>query len=351
MMTTPIEIEGDWAQDGYLIVRNLFDAPRVAALLAVSESCMHQWKECSPETGEPGTADPDNARSMRHLNHPGYFPAGADDPGFVTLMEAVADPKVLRLATMCMPDEVCGGPLFRSTTLFFNPEGDPATNNREGDWHSDAQFVIPDEADEKQFLEEEAASGIGQYSAGIQMQVALVANEDVQLVPGSHLRWDTPEEYTVRCADGRKHSKSEMPNSLRCVLQPGDCAMFNSWGFHRGRYHVDRPRRTLMFTFTPCCMPSWDYFSDQPWFLNPGHLASLSPAAQEFFGQFVQAFETKWRARGSTEASTQIDQATASKTRDRSSKNYVYPPALNQFHEFRQQMGVDSSLLGRLAKL
>jgi hypothetical protein len=77
-------------------------------------------------------------------------------------MEAVADPKVLRLATMCLPDEVCGGPLFRSTTLFFNPEGDPATNNREGDWHSDAQFVIPDEADEKQFLEEEAASGIGQ---------------------------------------------------------------------------------------------------------------------------------------------------------------------------------------------
>lgn len=61
-----------------------------------------------------------------------------------------------------------------------------------GDWHRDAQFVIPDEQDEKQFLAEEAYSGLGVISAGIQMQIALVPNDDVQLVPGSHLRWDTP---------------------------------------------------------------------------------------------------------------------------------------------------------------
>jgi hypothetical protein len=56
-----------------------------------------------------------------------------------------------------------------------------------GDWHRDA-----DEQDEKQFLAEEAYSGLGVISAGIQMQIALVPNDDVQLVPGSHLRWDTP---------------------------------------------------------------------------------------------------------------------------------------------------------------
>lgn len=61
------------------------------------------------------------------------------------------------------------------------------------------------------------------------MQIALIPSEDVQLVPGSHARWDTPAEYDVRCADGRKRSTHEMPGSLRASLGPGDAVMFNSW--------------------------------------------------------------------------------------------------------------------------
>ena len=49
----------------------------------------------------------------------------------------------------------------------------------------------------------QAASGLHTFSAGIQMQIALVGNDDVQLVPGSHARWDSAAEYDVRCADGR----------------------------------------------------------------------------------------------------------------------------------------------------
>jgi hypothetical protein len=58
-------IEGDWARDGYLIVRGMFTPERAAQLLRVAEQCMRQWKLCNPETGRPGTADPDAARSMR----------------------------------------------------------------------------------------------------------------------------------------------------------------------------------------------------------------------------------------------------------------------------------------------
>jgi hypothetical protein len=124
-------IEGDWKRDGYLIVRGLFDAARVEQLLKVSEHCMHQWKLCNPETSKPGSADPDRATSMRHLNHPDYFEGGANSPDFKLLMEAVADPNVLRVAKLCLPetDEMCGGPLFRSTTLFFNPVGGPENSS------------------------------------------------------------------------------------------------------------------------------------------------------------------------------------------------------------------------------
>jgi hypothetical protein len=117
-----------------VIVRSLFDAERVAGLLDLSEGCLRQWKDRSPETGQPGAAQPDRATSMRHLNHPQYFDGGAQSPQFKLLMEAVADPEVLRIAELCLPaDKLCGGPLFRSTTLFFNPEGGPE-NSTDGAW-------------------------------------------------------------------------------------------------------------------------------------------------------------------------------------------------------------------------
>ena len=77
-------------------------------------------------------------------------------------------------------------------------------------------------------------------------------------------------------------SQQEMPASLRAALAPGDAVLFNAWGFHRGRYHVDKLRRTLMFTYTPASMPTFDYFSDQPWFLDPAHLDNLNPGTQRF---------------------------------------------------------------------
>ena len=117
-----------------MIVRSLFDAERVAGLLELSEQCLKKWKQCNPETGHPGAAQPDRATSMRHLNHPDYFDGGAKSPQFKLLMEAVADPEVLRIAGLCLPDDdLCGGPLFRSTTLFFNPEGG-SENSSDGAW-------------------------------------------------------------------------------------------------------------------------------------------------------------------------------------------------------------------------
>jgi hypothetical protein len=145
-------------------------------------------------------------------------------------------------------------------------------------------------------------------------------------------------------------SQQEMPASLRAALAPGDAVLFNAWGFHRGRYHVDKPRRTLMFTYTPASMPTFDYFSDQPWFLDPAHLDNLNPGTKRFcpgppgrlsalsvflcksvfYGAFVwarralnsqkrwfsaravrafkDAFEPQMRARGSSEESKRIAQ-------------------------------------------
>lgn len=268
-----------WETEGYVVERGLFGAERTARLRTLCEEILAQWRAKNPETGQPGGA-PD-ATVMRHLNHPGYFrshPEWRPD-----LMDAIADPQVLAIARAILGEE----PLFRCTSFFF----DPLEGGKDGNWHRDSQFGTPDDAQEQALLARLSRGG-----NSIQMQIALVPSDDVEYVPGSHLRWDTPAEYAIRKADGGQHNRSnEMPGAIRLALAAGDAALFNPYGLHRGRYHTGRLRRTLMLTYTKSSAPAYDYFSNQPWFLEPGYLDDLKGPTRAFFEPFVAQYQHFWR--------------------------------------------------------
>ena len=159
---------------------------------------------------------------MRHLNHPGYFRDHPDE--FVTLMNLIADERILAFARELLDGE----PVFRATTLWFEPR----TAHEDGSWHRDVQFMNPDEAQQQSIIAARSKPG------GIQLQIALVETSDNEYVPGSHLRWDTEEEYRIRLADGQANSRAnDMPGAIRIHQRPGDALAFEALGLHRGRYH------------------------------------------------------------------------------------------------------------------
>lgn len=268
-----------WRRDGYIVVRSLYTPERVAWLRETSERILNQWRIRNPETGEPGGGP--EATNIRHVNHPDYFAEDAD--GLRKMLAAIADSKVRGICR----ELFAGEPLFRCTTLWMNP----ATQQLDGNWHRDSQFLFPDEVVEQEKIA--AANGISNH---IQLQIALVPSEDIELVPGSHRRWDTPEEYAIRRADGGANNRSNsMPGTVRIALEPGDAVGFNAYGLHRGRYHADRLRRTFMLTFTDSRSPMSDYFSHQPWFKTPGYLDNLTAEERNFFEAFIAAYESDWK--------------------------------------------------------
>lgn len=274
-----IDLHQQWVTDGCVIIRGIFDPTRTAHLRAICDRILDQWRVVNPETGKAGGGP--EATVMRHLNHRGYFDE-AQTAELTTLMDAVADDKVLDTMHAIFGED----PLFRCTSYFFNP----LQGSKDGNWHRDSQFTTPDDEAEQAVLAKAAESG-----NSVQMQIALVPSSDIEVVPGSHLRWDTPAEYAIRKADGGAHNRSnDMPGALRVELAPGDAVLFNPMAIHRGRYHADRLRRTLMLTYTKSSEPYADYFSNQPWFLTPGYLATLSPQAQPFFDRFVAMYQTNW---------------------------------------------------------
>lgn len=267
-----------WREQGYAVVPGLLGAARAEHLCALCESILAQWRARDPQTGQPG--DKPDATVMRHLNHPAY---SAGDPNRrIAMLEAAADPAVLDVAR-----EIFGeAPMFRCISLFFNPSG----IDLDGNWHRDAQFMTQSDDDERAMI-----LNAGDGGSGMQLQIALAPSEDIEVVPGSHLRWDTPEEYAIRKADGGAHNRSNaMPGAIRVRQAPGDAVLFNAMCIHRGRYRREPLRRTLMLTYTKASEPWFDYFSDQPWFLDPGYLDGLSPDAQAFYGRFIAEYRPNW---------------------------------------------------------
>ncbi len=272
------ELARQWKEKGYLVVRGVYDAERTALLGDICERLLAEWRRENPQTGLPG-GDRD-AIVMRHLNHPAYFSKG--EAGFPEVMDAVADDRVLEICRSILGQE----PLFRCTSLFMNP----LDTSDDGNWHRDTQHTYPDEEEEKKVI-----ANSGREGTGVQLQVALISSDALEYVPGSHKRWDTPEEYAIRRADGMANNRANtMPGAVRIALEPGDAAAFNSHGLHRGRRHTDIPRRTLMLTYTETSREVFDKYSNQPWFDTPGYLDGLKPETQAFFESFVAAYGEQW---------------------------------------------------------
>ncbi len=268
-----------WEEEGYILIRGFFDLERTEKLRVICDAVLEQWRKKCPLTGKAGIDTPD-ATNMRHLNHPGYanvYPAAVQE-----ILETTSDPEVLKVCRTILGDE----PMFRSTSLFMNP----LETSQDGNWHRDAQFLCPDEEDEKKMVAERGPEG-----RSIQLQIALVPSSDIEIVPGTHLRWDTDEEYAIRCADGRVNNRSNhMPNALRVEMEAGDAVAFNPMALHRGRYHTDKLRRTFMLTYTSASYPRSDFFSYQPWFLEKNYLTGLSEHARQFYQRFIDEYREYW---------------------------------------------------------
>ena len=169
---------------------------------------------------------------------------------------------------------------------------DPLVDGRDGHWHRDTQFLFKQEEVEKREVAKAGASGVG-----MQMQIALVRSDDLEVVPGTHLRWDTPEEYAIRRLDGGRNKRSNsMPGAVRVDLDVGDAVAFNPVMLHRGRYRTEKLRRTILTAYTPRSKPRHDKYSYQPWFLEEGYLDGLVESERAFYERFIEEYREEWNS-------------------------------------------------------
>src|SRR6478736_2477047 len=104
----------------------------------------------------------------------------------------------------------------------------------DGDWHRDCQFGHSDPERERVRFETMMA---------VHVRVAFEDDDRLEIVPGSHVRWDTREELGIR--RGSDRATASMPGATRVQLSAGDGCLFHAWSIHRATYRCAPIRRTL----------------------------------------------------------------------------------------------------------
>lgn len=265
------DIRAIWEERGVIVWPEFLDRGGAGRLLRLCDDVLERVFAEDPRLR--------GASNIAYLTEPRFFGGGVGR--LIELLEIIAEPRILMLL------ERLGGapPLFHNTQYFFDPD-----RSWDGDWHRDTQFLASDPELER--IRMAAATGV-------HFRVALLPDERLELVPGSHGRWDSPDELAIR--KGAGPASGSMPGSERVSLETGDACLFHAWSIHRGTYRRGEPRRTLDLIY------QWGARSDYSpppatCFADRRILAYLSPSARRFFERFIEAYREFWPVGGESKS-------------------------------------------------
>jgi ectoine hydroxylase-related dioxygenase (phytanoyl-CoA dioxygenase family) len=159
-----------------------------------------------------------------------------------------------------------------NTQLFFNP-----VNSQQKDfWHRDCQYDHDLEGQEKAIHNTQV----------LHLRVPLFDELGMEIVPGTHKRWDNVEELDVRQENKGRVSSESLSTGKQIKLAAGDLLVFSADMIHRGLYGLDRLALDILIFDSAAnfvdyvdddCLPSismLDKLGDPRLFINTLHLKS-----------------------------------------------------------------------------
>lgn len=206
---------------GYFVVPAFLNPAELGELRHACDIALDRARAESTENGH-------TTPKIGVFTDPTYF---SRQPGALDrLMNFVGSARVCALLEGLAHDGEDGTPHLKSTDYYH----EQTKRDWDGDWHRDSQFGQPDpELECRRIL----------TTTSVHVRVALEDDDRLEIVPGSHRRWDTPEELQIR--KGSKRASSAMPGATRIVLEAGDACVFHAWSIHRATYQRAPLRRTL----------------------------------------------------------------------------------------------------------
>lgn len=208
-------------EDGYVIFRDFFSDMEISRIDSHVDRIYRQWvRENKSEIFDKKLVN------MHSLTSPEYFQGLQDER--IKFFEVITPEKLTKKV-----EEIFGqGIYFHNTQLFFNP----SNGRRLPYWHRDLQYSP---------VEESVQSAELNNMLSLHVRIPLAPEKGVELVNGSHKRWDTELERNVRLELNGHSNNESLPNTTLTNLLPGDVLIFNAQMIHRGNYELNPVRKAL----------------------------------------------------------------------------------------------------------
>lgn len=206
---------------GYATFRDFFNHDEIAHLNEHVDRIYKKWYS------ENAAAIFDNQLvNMHSLTSSEYFSEASERR--VDFFNTIASEKLTQAIKNVFGPEIH----FHNTQLFFNP----SNSERFPYWHRDMQYSPIDDA-----VQRDEQNNM----LSLHVRIPLIAEKGVEIVTGTHKRWDTKLEKKVRFElDGHRNSES-LPDSELIDLALGDMLVFNAQMIHRGNYALNPARKAF----------------------------------------------------------------------------------------------------------
>ncbi|WP_022942390.1 phytanoyl-CoA dioxygenase family protein [Psychromonas hadalis] len=212
MIENQHQLNNSYQDHGYFVIRNYFSISEISALREVVLKFHQAWKQ------DNATFYREEAFNSSLITGSQYL--ASDDR--VTLFNFIGSKKMMNIVDAV----IANNPAFMNTQLFFNP-----VNPQQKDfWHRDCQYDHDIEI-QKQVIHETQV---------VHFRVPLFDELGMELIPGTHKRWDSEEEHNVRQEEKGCESHHELSGGKKIELAAGDLLVFSADMIHRGLYGLDR---------------------------------------------------------------------------------------------------------------
>ena len=206
------QLKCDYNEQGYFVIRDYFNAAEVSSLREVILKFHQLWKQDNEEFYQEVAFNSSLITGSQYL--------ATDDR--VKLFNFISSKKIMNVVDSVIPTN----PAFMNTQLFFNPVN-PLLKDF---WHRDCQYDH-DVAVQKKVIHDTQV---------VHLRVPLFDELGMELVPGTHKRWDNDEEFSVRQEINGKMSNDDLSTGKKVALAAGDLLVFSADMIHRGLYGLDR---------------------------------------------------------------------------------------------------------------
>ncbi len=206
------QLTSHYDEQGYFVLKDYFTGSEISSLRNVILKFHELWKQDHAEFYKEEAFNSSLITGSQYLM--------CDDR--IKLFNFISSKKIMDVVESVIPNH----PAFMNTQLFFNP-----VNIQQKDfWHRDCQYDHDVEGQKKAIQETQV----------LHLRVPLFDELGMELVPQTHKRWDSDEEFNVRQEEKGKVSSDELSTGKKIKLAAGDLLVFSADMIHRGLYGLDR---------------------------------------------------------------------------------------------------------------